>query len=120
MPPCAPSTRSRAPPPRTTFSIASSVRFVSANRPDRCAVDEQPSCARLGQARRPTLPNAGCYRGAMSRMLEEIRQQPAALERTLASEIRRVERFRRAVEKNRPRLIVLVARGTSDNAALFG
>jgi glutamine---fructose-6-phosphate transaminase (isomerizing) len=56
----------------------------------------------------------------MSRMLEEIRQQPAALERTLTSELRRVERFRRMVAKQRPRLIVLVARGTSDNAALFG
>jgi glucosamine--fructose-6-phosphate aminotransferase (isomerizing) len=53
-------------------------------------------------------------------MLEEIRQQPAALERTLAGEKRRVERLRRVVEKRRPRLIVLVARGTSDNAALFG
>jgi glutamine---fructose-6-phosphate transaminase (isomerizing) len=53
-------------------------------------------------------------------MLEEIRQQPDALERTLKSELRRVERFRRLVEKQRPRLIVLVARGTSDNAALFG
>ena len=56
----------------------------------------------------------------MSRMLDEIRQQPDALKRTLASELRRVERFKRLVEKRRPRLIVLVARGTSDNAALFG
>jgi glucosamine--fructose-6-phosphate aminotransferase (isomerizing) len=53
-------------------------------------------------------------------MLEEIRQQPEALERTLAGELRRVERFRAVVEKKRPRLVVLVARGTSDNAALFG
>jgi glucosamine--fructose-6-phosphate aminotransferase (isomerizing) len=56
----------------------------------------------------------------MSRMLEEIRQQPAALGRTLSAEMRNVERFRRQVEKHRPRLIVLVARGTSDNAATFG
>src|SRR5689334_20192602 len=56
----------------------------------------------------------------MSRMLEEIRQQPDALERTLARELRRVEGFKRVVAKARPRLIVLVARGTSDNAALFG
>ncbi len=56
----------------------------------------------------------------MSRMLEEIRQQPDALERTLSAELRRVERFKRILEKNRPRLIVLAARGTSDNAALFG
>lgn len=53
-------------------------------------------------------------------MLEEIRQQPVVLERTLSGEIRRVERFKRLVEKHKPRLIVLVARGTSDNAALFG
>jgi glutamine---fructose-6-phosphate transaminase (isomerizing) len=56
----------------------------------------------------------------MSRMMEEIRQQPEALARTLARELRGVERFKRVVEKRRPRLVVLVARGTSDNAALFG
>ncbi|MGA2136771.1 MAG: SIS domain-containing protein [Bryobacteraceae bacterium] len=56
----------------------------------------------------------------MSRMLEEIRQQPEALERTLASELRRIERFKQRVAKRRPRLIVLAARGTSDNAAQFG
>ncbi|HEY1341812.1 MAG TPA: SIS domain-containing protein [Bryobacteraceae bacterium] len=56
----------------------------------------------------------------MSRMIEEIRQQPEALARTLARELRPVERFKRVVEKRRPRLVVLVARGTSDNAALFG
>src|SRR3954452_5564679 len=56
----------------------------------------------------------------MSRMLEEIREQPRALERTLAEELRRLNRFRRAMEKQRPRMVVLVARGTSDNAALFG
>ncbi len=56
----------------------------------------------------------------MSRMLDEIRQQPEALARTLSAEMRRVERFKRLLEKNRPRLVVLVARGTSDNAALFG
>src|SRR5579863_7213266 len=56
----------------------------------------------------------------MSRMLEEIRQQPEALDRTLGAELRRVTRFKRMIEKRRPRLIVLVARGTSDNAAIFG
>jgi glucosamine--fructose-6-phosphate aminotransferase (isomerizing) len=53
-------------------------------------------------------------------MLEEIRQQPEALERTLRRELRRVEAFKRALAGRRPRLIVLVARGTSDNAAQFG
>src|ERR1051326_618689 len=56
----------------------------------------------------------------MSRMLAEIRQQPEALARTLSSSLRSVERLKRLFEKQRPRLVVLVARGTSDNAALFG
>src|SRR5436190_7282839 len=56
----------------------------------------------------------------MSRMLEEIRQQPEALERTLSAEMRGVEKFKKLLTQHRPRLIVLVARGTSDNAAQFG
>jgi glucosamine--fructose-6-phosphate aminotransferase (isomerizing) len=54
-----------------------------------------------------------------SRMIEEIRQQPAALERTLKAERKNVEKLRKALESRRPRLIVLAARGTSDNAAQF-
>jgi glucosamine--fructose-6-phosphate aminotransferase (isomerizing) len=57
---------------------------------------------------------------AMSRMLAEIRQQPEALKHTLAGAAPAVAALRRTLEKRRPRLIVLVARGTSDNAALFG
>jgi len=53
-------------------------------------------------------------------MLEEIRQQPDALERTLTSELASAEKVRRHFAERRPRLIVLVARGTSDNAAQFG
>ncbi len=56
----------------------------------------------------------------MSRMLEEIRQQPEALTRTLQEELRTAERLKAIFSRNRPRLVVLVARGTSDNAALFG
>jgi glutamine---fructose-6-phosphate transaminase (isomerizing) len=56
----------------------------------------------------------------MSRMLEEIREQPAALAHTLSAELRRLEGLKRLLTRHRPRLIVLVARGTSDNAALFG
>ena len=56
----------------------------------------------------------------MSKMLEEIREQPAALERTLESELRGIENLRRRFEANRPKLIILAARGTSDNAAQFG
>ncbi len=53
-------------------------------------------------------------------MLEEIRQQPAVLARTLSSEARHIEKFKRAIAARRPKLIVLAARGTSDNAAQFG
>ena len=56
----------------------------------------------------------------MSVMLQEIAEQPAALEQTIKEEspkIARLGEFLRAREIN---LIVLVARGSSDNAALFG
>jgi glutamine---fructose-6-phosphate transaminase (isomerizing) len=56
----------------------------------------------------------------MSTMRDEIRQQPAAIERTLKAEWRRAEKLRRHFERNPVRLIVLAARGTSDNAAQFG
>ncbi|HXJ38228.1 MAG TPA: SIS domain-containing protein, partial [Bryobacteraceae bacterium] len=56
----------------------------------------------------------------MSRMLDEIRQQPAAIARTLAAETRKAAKLRDAIERKRPRLVVLAARGTSDNAAQFG
>jgi glutamine---fructose-6-phosphate transaminase (isomerizing) len=53
-------------------------------------------------------------------MLDEIRQQPEKLAATLAGEMRRVEKFRALMGRRKPRLVVLVARGTSDNAARFG
>jgi len=56
----------------------------------------------------------------MSKMLEEIRQQPETLERSLASGLRAAERLRKELNRRRPKLIVLAARGTSDNAAQFG
>src|SRR5512132_3799274 len=56
----------------------------------------------------------------MSKMRDEICEQPAALERTLRAQIRGAERLRKILEERRPRLIVLAARGTSDNAAQFG
>ena len=55
----------------------------------------------------------------MSKMLAEIREQPQALERTLKSELNRAKKLRARLAKNRPRLIILAARGTSDNAAQF-
>src|ERR1051326_6614720 len=56
----------------------------------------------------------------MSQMLAEIRQQPHALERTLNDELKPIEDLRRRLEVQRPRLVLLAARGTSDNAAQFG
>lgn len=53
-------------------------------------------------------------------MRDEIRQQPAAVERTLTAEWGRAEKLRRHFEQHPVRLIVLAARGTSDNAAQFG
>src|ERR1039457_3392116 len=56
----------------------------------------------------------------MSRMIDEIRQQPEALEHTLAGAVRGAEPLRKLLARRKPSLVVLVARGTSDNAALFG
>lgn len=56
----------------------------------------------------------------MSTMRDEIKQQPAAIERTLKAEWRKVQRLKNLLETHRPRLVVLAARGTSDNAAQFG
>lgn len=53
-------------------------------------------------------------------MREEIRQQPETLERTLKEEWAHARSLRQHLERNPPRLIVLAARGTSDNAAQFG
>jgi glucosamine--fructose-6-phosphate aminotransferase (isomerizing) len=56
----------------------------------------------------------------MSKMLEEIRDQPEALSQTMGGRIDCLEGLRSHLRKRPPRLIVLVARGTSDNAAQFG
>ncbi|GIU80397.1 MAG: glucosamine--fructose-6-phosphate aminotransferase [Bryobacteraceae bacterium] len=56
----------------------------------------------------------------MSKMIEEIRQQPVALEKTLRGGLRQSEALRKRFQQRPPRLVVLAARGTSDNAAQFG
>jgi glucosamine--fructose-6-phosphate aminotransferase (isomerizing) len=56
----------------------------------------------------------------VSLMMNEILDQPEALRRTLEAERDHSRRFRAFAAKQNFRLIVLVARGTSDNAALFG
>ncbi len=54
----------------------------------------------------------------MSKMMDEILQQPQALERTFRAERKHAEEFSRFA-RGKFRLILLVARGTSDNAAMF-
>lgn len=56
----------------------------------------------------------------MSLMLREIEEQPHVLERTLKTEWKHAEKLSKTFSKKTPPLIVLVARGTSDNAAQFG
>ena len=56
----------------------------------------------------------------MSLMLQEIAEQPAALSRTIQEEHSKVERLGAFLKQRDVDLIVLVARGSSDNAALFG
>src|SRR3989442_5953919 len=53
-------------------------------------------------------------------MLEEIAEQPAALDRTIQAEREKIARLGRFLKGREIDLIVLVARGSSDNAALFG
>jgi len=53
-------------------------------------------------------------------MLEETRQQPDALATTLEAASGALRELQRHLQAHRPRLVVLVARGTSDNAAQFG
>src|ERR1700682_5914599 len=56
----------------------------------------------------------------MSLMLQEIAEQPAALAKTIAEERAKVARLGDSLRRREIDLIVLVARGSSDNAALFG
>src|SRR5260370_34329078 len=53
-------------------------------------------------------------------MLQEIAEQPAALQKTIAEERAKIERLGASLKERDLDLIVLVARGSSDNAALFG
>ena len=53
-------------------------------------------------------------------MLQEIAEQPAALAKTIAEERAKVARLGESLRRREIDLIVLVARGSSDNAALFG
>ncbi|MBA3633465.1 MAG: SIS domain-containing protein [Acidobacteria bacterium] len=56
----------------------------------------------------------------MSLMLQEIAEQPAVLENTIDAELEKVKKLGHFLRGREIDLIVLVARGSSDNAALFG
>jgi glutamine---fructose-6-phosphate transaminase (isomerizing) len=56
----------------------------------------------------------------MSLMLEEIAEQPEVLQRTIDGEREKITRIGDFLRQRDIDLIVLVARGSSDNAALFG
>jgi glutamine---fructose-6-phosphate transaminase (isomerizing) len=58
--------------------------------------------------------------GLLSLMRREIAEQPEALARTLAHGLPQARSLRRALAERDIRLVVLAARGSSDNAALFG
>ena len=53
-------------------------------------------------------------------MASEIAEQPAVLEKTLREEAPRFDSLRRKLAERKPAMVVLIARGTSDNAAGFG
>lgn len=56
----------------------------------------------------------------MSLMLQEIAEQPVVLERTINAEKEKYEKLREFFGKREIDLIVLVGRGSSDNACQFG
>jgi glucosamine--fructose-6-phosphate aminotransferase (isomerizing) len=53
-------------------------------------------------------------------MLQEIAEQPAALAKTITEERGKITQLGQSLQRREVDLIVLVARGSSDNAALFG
>lgn len=56
----------------------------------------------------------------MSLMLQEIEEQPEVLERTIAAEREKITRIGDFIRQKDVDVIVIVARGSSDNASLFG
>ncbi|GAC1346513.1 MAG: SIS domain-containing protein [Ktedonobacteraceae bacterium] len=61
----------------------------------------------------PSLP------GGQTHMLNEIREQPAALQRTLSSTASSVRQAALEAKQRQVNLVILAARGTSDHAALY-
>src|SRR5438067_13351353 len=87
------------------------------------------ACGRVGRTRAflletgrrwQTDASRGRAKENLSLMLQEIAEQPAALRATIDAEREKVARLGRHLRQREIDLIVLVARGSSDNAALFG
>src|SRR5207302_4749704 len=53
-------------------------------------------------------------------LLEEIHEQPAVTQRLLTNQTQAVRDVARTIRQRQPSTIVLVARGSSDNAAVYG
>jgi glucosamine--fructose-6-phosphate aminotransferase (isomerizing) len=56
----------------------------------------------------------------MTLLLDDILEQPAALQRLLDGESANIQKVAAAIRKRAPRFVVIAARGTSDNAARYG
>ena len=56
----------------------------------------------------------------LDRLLAEIGEQPTVIERLLTDQAAAVEHVARTIQERDPLAIVLVARGSSDNAAVYG
>jgi len=56
----------------------------------------------------------------LARLLSEIDEQPTVLARLLDQQATRVRELARTIQRRAPSAIVLVARGSSDNAAVYG
>jgi glutamine---fructose-6-phosphate transaminase (isomerizing) len=55
----------------------------------------------------------------MTLMLDEIHEQPAVAQRIIAEERPRLERITAEIRRRNPSLVVIAARGSSDNAATY-
>src|SRR5690349_8946104 len=56
----------------------------------------------------------------MSLMMQEIEEQPSVLERIIENESEKITRIGDFIRSRETDVIILVARGSSDNAALYG
>jgi glucosamine--fructose-6-phosphate aminotransferase (isomerizing) len=68
-------------------------------------------------ARKANMPKKGHQSSILRR---EIFSQPEVLSRILERESQRAEALGRLIERRKPRMVVVVARGSADNAGLYG